>query len=331
MAGPLPRLLLAVNERPTLRETVARRLPDVPFAFLAEADPSAATTVEAMLLGSLARDAAQWEPRAYPRLRFVQRAFAGVDDLPFDRIPESVQVAGNVGGYAPFVAEHAIALALACGRGILAGNAAVASGQARPAPELRSLWRETVVVLGYGAIGRAIADDLRPFGVRVLGLNRTGAPASGCERMFPADQLRAAVAAGAVVFDCRPLTRRTAGSMGAAEFAAMREDAVFVNVGRGGTVVEEALFRHLEAHPRFRAALDVWWQEDFLHGRLTTRFPFARLPNFVGSPHWAGIAPQVSEYALGTALENLARFFRGERPRHVVDRAEYVGLDRGPG
>ncbi len=319
-----PRLLVVVNERPGMRGTIARALPSVPFAFVADTPSPDPSGVEAVLLGSISRDAGRWEPARSPGLRFVQRIFAGVDDVPFDRLDGSVQVAGNVGGYAPFVAEHALALALGAGRGLKEGIAAVAAGKSRPAPELRSLYRETVVILGYGAIGTALADRLRPFEVRLVGVNRSGAPAPGVSTMYPAERLREAVAPGGFVVDARPLTTRTRGSLGAAELAAMREDAVFVNVGRGPTVDEEALYRHLLAHPRFRAALDVWWDEDIGLGRLENRFPFAELPNVIGTPHWAGLAPAVSEYALSKALENLALFFRDEPPRHVVDRSEYA-------
>ena len=323
-----PRLLIVANERPGLREAVGRRLPDVPFAFLSEAGPGASASVEAVLLGSIARDGAGWDPGAYPRLRLIQRIFAGVDDLPFERFPPGVEVAGNVGAYAPFVAEHAVALALASARCLVEGTAAVAAGRLRAAPELRSLYGETAVILGYGAIGRALAERLRPFEARVVGLNRNGTPAPGCETMYAEGRLREAVAAGRFVFDVRPLTVRTRSSLGPAEFEAMAEDATFVNVGRAGTVDAAALYRHLVAHPRFRAALDVWWEEDFARGRLRSEFPFDRLANFVGSPHWAGFSPHVEAYAQGKALDNLARFFAGERPLHVVDRAEYAGLAR---
>jgi len=326
---PRPRLLVVVRERPGVREALVRRLPGVPFAFLPEVDRDSAGNVEAVLLGSIHREGAGWDPAAYPHLRFVQRLFTGVNDLPFDRFPPRVEVAANVGGYAPFVAEHAIALALASARCVLQGSAAVAAGRARPAPELRTLYGETAVILGFGEIGRAVADRLRPFNMGIVGLNRAGTPVEGCTTMFAADRLREAVGAGRFIFDARPLTVRTMGSLGRAEFDAMGDDATFVNVGRGATVDQEALYRHLLSHPRFRAALDVWWDEDFVHGRLTSKFPFSELPNFVGSPHWAGFAPQVEEYALGKALDNLARYFAGERPRHLVDRSEYAGLVPG--
>jgi len=326
----MPRLLLVLRDTPAARQQVEERLPGIPFAFLSETDPPARSAVEAVLLRSMTRDAVGWAPADSPRLRFLQRYFVGVDDLPFERIPPQVEVAGNVGGMAPFVAEHALALALASTRCLREGQAAVAAGRARPVPELRTLYGETAVVLGFGAIGRAIADRLHAFGAQVVGVNRIGGGAPGCDRMYPAERLREAVGAGAFVFDARPLTVRTAGSLGTAEFAAMRDDATFVNVGRAGTVDPAALYERLRTHPRFRAALDVWWDEDLAAGVIRSRFPFASLPNFVGTPHWAGFAPGVEAYALRTALENLARFFSGARPLHLVDRGEYVGAPRSP-
>ncbi len=323
MSEPAPRLLLVVPETPGQREAVARRLPGVPFAYRRESEPSAWGSVEAVLLGSLLREASEWDPSSCPRLRFVQRRWTGLDDLPFERFPGGVAIAGNVGGYAPFVAEHALALALGANRSLREGAEAVSVGRLRPVPDVRTLWRTTAVILGYGAIGAAIAAHLVPFEARLIAVNRTGAPVPGCAATFPADRLPEAVASAGVVFDARPLTHRTRGTIDATVLRAMPEDSTLVSVGRAATIDEAALFHHLQEHPRFRAALDVWWEEDYAQGRLGLRYPFASLPNFLGSPHVAARTPGVERYALDQALENLARFFRGEPPRHVVDRAEY--------
>ncbi|HTW55775.1 MAG TPA: NAD(P)-dependent oxidoreductase [Thermoplasmata archaeon] len=316
-------LLLATRPRDAVRAEVARQLPRVRAKFLEGTPRAEWLGARAVLLGSVAREAADWDPAAMPNLEFIQRTFTGLDDLPFDRIPPRVSVAGNVGGYAPFVAEHALALALAAARSIVTAHAQVAAGRLRPPPENRALWRKTAVILGYGEIGREIADRLRPFRMELAGVNRSGAAAPGVGRMFDADHLREALAVGDVVFEARPFTRRTARTIGAAELAAMPPEGIFVNVGRAGTVDEEALYRHLVDHPAFRAAIDVWWQEGFADGALRYRFPFPTLPNFVGTPHSAGFAPPVEAYALERSVANLARFFAGERPRHLVDRDEY--------
>jgi len=320
------RLLLAVKHRPSVDAAVERDLPGVAAVYVEESGPGEWAPVEAALVGSMAREAGGWDPTTTPRLRFVQRVFAGVDDLPFDRFAPSVAIAGNVGGYAPFVAEHAVALALAATRTLVTAHAQVAAGTLRPAPDHRTLWHRSVAILGYGAIGRAIADRLRGFDCRIVAVNRKGEPAPGADEALPASRLVEALAGAQVVFDARPLTTLTRGSIGAAELRAMPSDGILVNVGRAGTVDEQALYQHLRAHPKFRAALDVWWGEEFATGAIRHRFPFASLPNVIGTPHSAGYAPDVEEYALRKAVANLVRFFAGEPPLHLIDRAEYVGL-----
>ncbi len=320
-----PRLLLAVRPREEVGEVLRKRLPGVDWQYVSESPSRGRDEVQAMLLGSVERDLGDLNVRSLPKLEFVQRVYTGVDGIPFDRFPEGVRFAGNVGAYAPFVAEHAITLALAAAREVPRAHALVRAGTLRPPPVQRLLWGRTAVILGYGEIGRAIADRLSGFGTRVIGLNRSGRMAPGCLGMYPADRLVEAVREGDFVFDTRPLTRATEGTIDASVLATMRPTAIFVNVGRAGTVREEALYRHLLDHPEFRAALDVWWHEDFAGGHIEQRFPFAELSNFVGTPHSAGFGPGVETYVLERAVANLHRFFAGEEPRYVVDRSEYEG------
>jgi phosphoglycerate dehydrogenase-like enzyme len=318
-----PRLLVGMRPWEEIPRILSERLPGIPWAYASEGSAAEWSDVEAMLLGSVERDLGDVEVRSLPKLRFVQRVYTGMDGVPFERFGDAVSFAGNVGAYAPFVAEHALALALAAARELPRSQTLVAAGALRPPPVQRLLWGRTAVILGYGEIGRAIAQRLSGFETRVLGLNRTGRMASGCSGMFPADRLGEAVAEGDFVFDTRPLTRATEGSINAEVLAAMRPTAVFVNVGRAGTVREDALYAHLREHPDFRAALDVWWHEDYVNARIEHRFPFSELPNFVGTPHSAGFGPGVVAHVLERATVNLRRFFAGEEPRYLADRAEY--------
>jgi len=325
MESDHPQLLVTLRARPELRDGLNRGLPDVGWAFLEETPLERRDDVRALLVGSFARDVAPFDPATTPRLEFVQRLYTGLDGFPFSKFPDRIRVAGNVGAMAPYVSEHAVALALAAAHDLYAAREMVRTGQLRPAPVQRLLYRTTAVILGYGGIGREIARRLAGFEVRVVGVNRTGAPAEGAEEMFPADRLREALSLGDFVFEVRPLTRRTARTIGRAELEAMRPAAIFVNVGRAGTVDEEALFHHLQSHPDFRAGLDVWWNEDYTGGTLLGKFPFMSLPNVVGSPHSAGVAPGEEPRILEHALENVRRYFRTGQPQFVVDRAEYTG------
>lgn len=325
MPNSSARLLVALQPHDVVSGALERGLVGVPWIYAREDTAKPWDAVQAILVGSVERDLGGFDAASTPHLEFVQRLYAGLDGFPFDLFPGQVKISGNVGAYAPFVAEHALALALAAARMIVPAQALLRSHALRPAPEMRLFRGGTAVILGYGEIGRAIAQRVAAFEMRVIGLNRRGQTAPGCEAMFAADHLREAVAYGDIVFDARPHTLATAGSIGREELLAMRPQAIYVNVGRAGTVDEKALYDHLVAHPGFRVALDVWWDEDFAGGTFGSRFPFIELPNFVGTPHCAGLSPVVEPFALNRAIENLARYFRGEPPRYLVDRRDYVG------
>jgi D-3-phosphoglycerate dehydrogenase len=332
---PHPRLLVALRPDAEVAETIARELPRVLWTFARSPEKAPWDQVEAILVGSVDRELGPFEASSTPRLRLVQLIYTGADRFPFGRFPESVEIAPNVGAYAPFVAEHAIMLALASAREVVPAQAQVRAMTLRPPPKTRLLLGRTAVVLGYGAIGRELAKRLAGFDLRIVGVNRSGRMAPGCSAMYSADRLREAVAEGDLVFDVRPLTRATERTIGTPELEAMKPNAIYVNVGRAATADEEALYRHLVARPEFRAAFDPWWDEDFPNGTFRTRFPLLGLPNFLGSPHSAGFGPATQQYALACALQNLRRFFNGEPPLYRVDRRDYVSpagsAERAPG
>ncbi|MGP8072990.1 MAG: NAD(P)-dependent oxidoreductase [Thermoplasmata archaeon] len=331
MSRSAPRLLVALRPREAITAQVGAVIPDVSWRYVTEVEPSELTSVEVILLGSVERDLGGLRVDQFPKLAFVQRAYTGLDGIPFEEFPERVGVAGNVGGFGPFVAEHAVALALGAARALRTGDQMVAEGRLRPPPPATTLVGTTALILGYGAIGAEIARRLEGFGMRRVGLNRNGRMAPGVDAMYPADRLEEALSEADVVFDVRPLTRATRGSIGADQLARMRPGAIYVNVGRAGTVDEEALYQHVSTHPTFRVALDCWWNEDYVKGTLEQRFPWTRLPNFLGTPHSAGAVPGAEEYSLRTALENVRRFFAGETPRYLADRRDYVEPVADPG
>lgn len=328
MNAPAPRLLVALKPRELVDSVVAELLPGISWRYATRATSGELASVEALLVGSLARELGEYDPSTTPKLRFVQRVYTGLDGFPFERFPPSVQFAGNIGGFAPYVAEHAVTLALGAAHALLPAHRMVAEGRLRPVPAQLSLHGKTALILGYGAIGREISRRLEPFDVRRVGLNRRGRMAAELDAAYPADRLEDALAEADLVFDVRPLTQATRGSLGAPQLARMRPDAVYINVGRAGTVDEEALYHHLETHPGFRVALDVWWSEDFLRGTLGQRFPWTERPNFLGTPHCASSYAGADEFSLRNAVENLGRFFAGKTPDYLADPRDY--LDHGP-
>jgi phosphoglycerate dehydrogenase-like enzyme len=318
-----PRLLVSAAASDHLKAELERGLPTVPVEFASGSAAGPWPEAAAMLVAHTRRELPAWTYSLTPKVRFVQRIFTGLDGFPFDDFPRDVQVAANGGGYAPFVAEHVVALLLAVHHNLPENVAQVRVGRLRPAMPNRYVRDSVALVLGFGSIGREVARRLRALGLRVEGVSRSGSPDPDAEAMHASRDLRAAVSRADVVIECRPLTTETRGTLDAAVLAAMRPEATLVNVGRAGTVDEGALYEHLRSQPAFHAAIDVWWEENYVAGVLHTRFPFADLPNFLGTPHVAGIGPAARDYAETKAVENLVRFFDGQPPRYVADRAEY--------
>ena len=297
-----PRLLVVVNERAGMREAIARELPHVPFRFLAEAAPADAGNVEAALLGSMGRDAARWEPAAFPRLRFIQRAFTGVDDLPFDRLPPGVEVAGNVGAYAPFVAEHALALALGGLRQLKVRARATSWGKQKGA----TLYGAPVTLLGGGGITLELLELLAPFHVEATVVRRSAAPVPGAARTVPPSGLHEALAPALVVFVALALVPDTINFISAPELSVMRPDAWLVNVGRGRHVDTPALVEALQTGGIGGAALDVTEPEPLPEGH-----PLWDLPNCLITPHTANTAEMSAPLLAERVQDNVSRLAHG--------------------
>lgn len=258
-----------------------------------------------------------------PHLRMVQTLVAGVDHLPYVSIPRSVVVCGNAGAYNTSVGEHTMALLLAAAKDVPQRTREIVSGVFDQSAPSKALWGAMVLILGMGGIGGTVAGMCKAFHMRVIGVSRSGRllpPADEAGSL--ADLPRLLPRADYVVL-ALPLTKRTAGLVDRTFLGAMKEDAVLVNIARGKVVVEDDLFEHLKSHPRFRAAIDVWWvYPKGTEGRPFHR-PFHELPNVVMTPHNANAIPGQRRWAMEAALDNVRRFLRGETPLHIVDVTEY--------
>lgn len=257
---------------------------------------------------------------------FVQLFSAGVDDVPFARVPEDVVVAGNAGGWAEPMAEHVLAMILAFAKRLFAEHEQLRRGvfdkKSEPTRELRGA---TCAIIGFGGTGQAVASLVRPLGMRVLAVNSSGTTAAPVDFIGTLADLEHVLRAADVVVLTLPLTAATRGLIGARELGWMRVDAILVNVARGPIVDEAALYRHLQQHPRFCAGLDVWWDEPFPDGRFHVAHPFLELPNVLGSPHNSGIVDGWLELGLRRAADNVRRHLLGAPIAGRVDRAAYPG------
>jgi phosphoglycerate dehydrogenase-like enzyme len=245
--------------------------------------------------------------RAPGRLQVVQTLSAGVDWL-IGRVPAHVTVCNARGVYDSPLAEWIVGAILAMQRGLVQARDAQAQGTWTEfeAEELDGL---RVVIVGFGSIGAAVADRLRPFGVEIVGVARS--PRDGALGMADLD---AALPGAGVLVDLLPLTSETAGFLDARRLGLLPDGALVVNAGRGRTLDTSALVSELE-RGRLRAALDVTDPEP-----LPTGHPLWSLPNVLVSPHVSGDSPGSTRRAFELAGAQIRRFAAGEPLQNVVDR-----------
>lgn len=265
---------------------------------------------------------------ASPNLSALVVPWAGLPEATRDLMGEFPHIpVYNLHHNARPVAEMAITLMLAAAKTILPADRALRAHDWGPRyrhdPSLL-LAGKTALILGYGAVGRHVADLCRALGMVVVATRRGGVwSPEGTAEVHPATALRELLPRADALIICLPLTPVTEGLIGAAELALLPPGAVLVNVGRGRIVNEEALYRALQDGRLLAAGLDVWYNYPAdREARASTppsAFPFHELENVVMSPHRAGHSDQTESLRMTHLARLLNAAAAGEMMPNRVD------------
>ncbi|MEW6673114.1 MAG: 2-hydroxyacid dehydrogenase [Thermodesulfobacteriota bacterium] len=262
------------------------------------------------------------------KLKMIFVPYAGPDALPLDRIKRRNIRVANVHGNAPYVAERAVAMALAYyGKIIdyhndlksLQWHGYWATGNVKDSWD--SIQERTCAVIGTGAIGRHIAKYLKVFDCRVIGFKRR--PLKRLPPFFDEItlDLDRALEQSEVIFITLPLTKDTNGLFSAGVLSRLN-GKFLINVGRGEVVDEEGLYRALKGGILKGAAIDVWYVYPDKDGAAATqpsRYPIHELPNVVLSPHLAGFTPQAARLNIEQTIANIRSYLKTGKTLFEVD------------
>lgn len=217
--------------------------------------------------------------------------------------------------YADPCAEHVLASMLALGRELLAsyasqmGDRAWAYGERRARSRL--LKGQTVVLLGFGSIGKRLAELLAPFAVKIYALRRQIHSEPGVH-IVPEEDLSKVLAEADHVVDVLPENAATLNYVNARRISCFKPGARFYNVGRGATVDQDALIEGLKSGRIGAAYLDVMVPEP-----LPPSHPLWTAPNCYITPHTAGGRDNGNIELVRHFVGNLAAFEKGAP---MVDR-----------
>jgi phosphoglycerate dehydrogenase-like enzyme len=254
-----------------------------------------------------------------PNLRWVHSRSAGLERTLFPELVERpVPLTNGSGVFSPSLGEFVLAAILYFAKDFrrMVRNQMAGVWEAF---DVLPVSGQTVGIVGYGDIGRAVALRVRPLGMTVLGVKRHVAPSTGAdplvEKMYSPDRRIEMISRCDYVVAAAPLTPETRGMIAEPEFAAMKPTAAVINVGRGPVIREEALVSALSQGRIKGAALDV-----FDHEPLPEGHPFYKLENVLLSPHCADHTPDWLDRAMQFFIEQFERFEKGEPLMNVVDK-----------
>lgn len=249
-------------------------------------------------------------------LKWVSTLYAGLDHFPVDELTaRGTRVTNGVGINTIAVAEYAVLGMLSMAKGYAdVVRAADRREWLWTSPGTIELYETRALVIGYGAIGSAIGERLKGFGVDVTGVARTVRPGAG---ILGADEWRGRIGEYDWVVIATPATRETDALIGADELAAMKPEAILVNIARGECVDQDALIAALKGKSIAGAFLDVTTPEP-----LPADHELWTLPNVQISMHLSGRAQnRMFQRAAALFADNLGRYVRGEALVNEVDLA----------
>ena len=254
-----------------------------------------------------------------PNLLWVHSRSVGLERTLFPELVEShVPLTNGVGVFSASLGEFALGAILYFAKDF----------RRMIRNQMRGVWEafdvlpiagQTVGIIGYGDIGRAIAMRVRAMGMTVLAVKRHAPQAGEADPLVvhtytPGQRLEMLPQCDYVVV-CTPLTPETRGMVGEAEFGAMKHSAVVINVGRGPVINEQSMVEALSSGRIAGAALDV-----FDHEPLPEGHPFYKLKNVLLSPHCADHTPDWLDNAMRFFIEQFTRFRKGEPLLNIVDK-----------
>lgn len=243
-----------------------------------------------------------------PQVKLLYILSAGVERLPFAALSQRQITVANASGLHPrHMSEQILGVMIGFSRRLFhhRDNQHLRLWERGLLPD--ELGGHTLLIIGAGRIGQAVAKRAKAFEMRVLGLKSSPDPLPDFDEVWPTDRLYDALPQADYVLLLTPLTPKTREIMGAAAFARMKKGAVFLNYARGGTVDEPALIAALQSGAIGGAGLDVFEDEP-----LPSSNPLWGMPNVMITPHNGGSIQNYDAHALDIFLQNYRAWKAGQ-------------------
>lgn len=306
--------------RESLRNELCDRFPEVEFLFYKSMTEAEESWSQAEILVTYGEDVTEDILASFIQLKWIMVISAGLEKMPLRKIKEKGIIVTNARGIHKIpMAEYTFSVLLNVAKNTKIWFENQAQNKWDRRVTMEELFGASMTILGPGAIGNEIARLAKAFGMSTIGVNRSGQSVAHIDKIYTIDQLKEASSNSKYVVAILPETPETQGILDAGFFKALRQDAVFVNIGRGKTVNQTALLEALQAGEFDHAVLDVFEEEP-----LPENHPFWQMDNVTVTPHFSSVTANYQLRSIDIFKENLTRYLNKE-----TDLINRIDLDRG--
>lgn len=252
--------------------------------------------------------------RKFTNLKMIQLISAGVDRVPVDEIKKRGILLCNAKDiYSVPVAEWVVLKILEIYKSTRFSENAQSRLEWVKNRNILELNKKTIGIIGTGSIGVEVAKRVKAFGCTVLGINTRGVKENYFDDCMQVDDLSILLGKADVIILTLPLTDKTKNLINKDTLPFMKEDAVLINVSRGGIINEKDLLDHLNSGKLRGVALDVFEQEP-----LPTSSPLWKHKRALVTPHNSFISDNTSERMFDLIYENLKAFIERKPPKNQI-------------
>ncbi|ANF95992.1 D-2-hydroxyacid dehydrogenase [Paenibacillus bovis] len=249
-------------------------------------------------------------------VQWIQTWSAGVDKMPMEQLEQKQVLLTSANGVHTIpISEQIFAYMLAFSRNLHRAVRNQGKHAWDESGTFTELHGKTIVIVGVGNIGAGTAQLAKAFGMKTIGVRRSGKEQDGIDQMYSMEQLDEALAQGDYVINILPLTEETKQLFNRERFAVMKDSSLFINVGRGPSVDTDALVEALQSGAIAGAGLDVFDPEP-----LPEDHPLWDMEQVIITPHIAGSNEHYTDRVIEIFTKNLQAYQQDRTlPVNLVD------------
>lgn len=299
-----------------IKDKLLEKYPKLSFSFQPSIDDAIEELKDAEILITYGEDLNEERIEMAKNLRWIMVLSAGMEKMPFDKIMQKGILVTNVRGiHKTPMAEYTIAMMLQVARKTKALIENEKKGFWDRTVPMIELSGKTITVIGAGAIGSEIARLAQAFHMKTVGVSRGGQPCDYFDEIYSVQEIDRAIKQGDFNVAVLPSTPETIHLLKAEHFKTMKNDSVFINIGRGNIVEEQVLIEILEQDEIAHAVLDVFEDEP-----LRQDHPFWKMSNVTVTPHLSGISALYQPRGFEIFEYNLDQYLKGENNyKNIID------------